>query len=1187
MLPPIPNPARPTRLSPRTRFAAAWLGWLLPLTFAFAGPDNTARAFRVPAGPASDALKQFAEQAQREILVPSDAVADVRTQRVFGDYPPREALDRLLAGTRLRALEAADTGGFVISPASSEPTGSADTSASSNPMKTKTKSTLAAIIGWFALGAATALPAQTPNANSATGTIEGRVSNPGTGENLELARITVEGVALETFTNADGQYRLAGVPAGAVRVRAFRTGVVAQTLTATVAPGQIATLNFSLAGFSARPASVASGDGAVKLDAFTVGASKEMDGSAIAINTQRFAPNVMSVVSADEYAAMTEGGIGELLKAVPGMAVNIGGGGEPYLLTMNGVPPSAVSVSVNGFSVANATAGTSRQVGIEQLSMNNISRIEVAFTPTPETTGSALAGTVNMVPRSAFERSKPTYTLTGYVALRDNERHFNSTPGPVRDPQPKIRPGLDFSAIVPVNSRFGFTFSASRSSVYTGADFIQRGYRGTALPTTALTAGTAVQAPDTTPDRPYLTDFAIGDQPKLTKRNSFGVTFDFKATPRDRLSLGFMRGFIDFYSNNRVLNFFVNRVAPGDFSSDAVRGSGGAGEIRLTNNIGVVGGRVYMPTLTYVHTGPVWRSEAGAGHSHSTRHNHNINDGHFNNTQARRQGVNIAYADINYLRPGTITVTDQATGAVVDPYAIGSYTLTTMNGSALEAADLQRSAYANLRRDIPGLPLTLKAGLDVRQVIRDTRTDTPTYTFLGANGTANNADDAAAPYRDDSFSQRIAPFGFPRIDWVSNSRLWDQWKERPQYFSLNEVGRYTANVAASKHAEEIISSAFGRGDLALFSGRLKLVGGLRAEQTNVTGQGQLVDLTRNYSRDAAGRVVTVASPTPADPNRRVPALINPAGTLAAAQLTNVDRGLRAEKEYLRLFPSLNAAYHLRENLIARAGYYWSVGRPDYVQYAGSLTLPDTEQPAGPSNFITVNNAAIKAWSARTAKVSLEYYFEQVGLFSVSAFRRDIENFFGATRFRPTAEFLSLYGLDPNIYDNYDVSTQYNVPTPVRMSGVDFSYKQALTFLPSWARGVQVYANASALTAKGDESNSFQGYVPRTVAWGVSLSRPRYNLQVKWNYNSPRRLAPVATGRGIEPGTYNWGSKRLLIDVIGEYYLSKRIALFANLNNVGDAPSDNEIYGPSTPVAAQFRQRINYGSLWTIGVKGSF
>ena len=1014
-----------------------------------------------------------------------------------------------------------------------------------------------------------------------TGTLEGRVSNPATGENLELARITVEGTALETFTDADGQYRLANVPAGPLRIRAFRTGVVAQTLTANVAAGQAATLNFSLEGFGGKPTGASATGGPIKLDQFTVGASKEMDGAAIAINTQRFAPNVMSVVSADEYAAMTEGGIGELLKAVPGMAVNIGGGGEPYLLQMNGVPPSAVPVSVNGFSVANATAGTSRQVGIEQLSMNNISRIEVAFTPTPETTGSALAGIVNMVPRSAFERSKPVYTLTGYVALRDHERTFRSTPGPVRDPQPKIRPGMDFSAVVPVNARFGFTVSASRSSVYTGADFIQRGYRGTALVTNGGTL------PDTTPDRPYLTDFGIGDQPKLTKRNSFGLTLDFKATPRDRLSLGFMRGFIDFYSNNRVLNFFVNRVAPGDFSPAAVRGSGGAGEIRLTNNIGVFGGRVYMPTLTYVHTGPVWRLEAGAGHSHSTRHNHNINDGHFNNSQARRQNVNIAYADINYLRPGTITVTDATTGAAIDPYAIGSYTLNTVNGSALKAADLQRSAYGSVRRDIPGLPLTLKAGLDVRQVVRDTRTDSPTFTFVGANGTANNADDAAAPYRDDSFSQRTAPFGFPRIDWVSNGRLWDQWKERPQYFTGNETTRYTSAVAASKHAEEIISSAYLRGDLTLLSGRLKLVGGVRAEQTNVKGQGQLVDPTGNYQRDSAGRVVTVASPTPADPNRRVPVLIATAGTLAAVQLTNIDRGLHAEKEYLRLFPSLNAAYNVRENLIARAGYYWSVGRPDYVQYAGSLTLPDTEQPAGPSNFITVNNAAIKAWSARTAKVSLEYYFERVGLFSVAAFRRDIENFFGATRFRPSAEFLGLYGLDPTTYDDYDVSTQYNVPTPVRMSGVDFSYKQALTFLPSWARGVQVYANASALTAKGDDSNSFQGYVPRTVAWGVSLSRPRYNVQVKWNYNSPRRQTPIALGRGIEPGTYNWGSKRMLIDVIGEYYVYKRIALFANLNNIGDAPSDNEIYGPSTPVLAQFRQRINYGSLWTIGVKGSF
>ena len=159
------------------------------------------------------------------------------------------------------------------------------------------------------------------------------------------------------------------------------------------------------------------------------------------------------------------------------------------------------------------------------------------------------------MPRSAFERSRPVVNVTAYMALRDNERSFHGTPGPVREPQPKIRPGLDVNAIVPVNDRFGFTVSASRSSVITEADFIQRGFRGTAL---ATNGGTL---PDTTPDHPYLTDFAIGDQPKLTKRNSFGVTLDYKLTHHDRLSLGFMRGFIDFYSNSHTLNFFVNRIA--------------------------------------------------------------------------------------------------------------------------------------------------------------------------------------------------------------------------------------------------------------------------------------------------------------------------------------------------------------------------------------------------------------------------------------------------------------------------------------------------------------------------------------------------------------------------------------------------------------------------------------------------
>jgi iron complex outermembrane receptor protein len=137
--------------------------WLLTFSWVLAGPDHTARPFRVPAGPASETLTLFAQQAQREILFPSEPVGDVRTPRLFGDYPPRDALDRLLAGTRLRALEAAETGGFVISPATVPPNNATDAPLSPKPMKPKDrKSPIAAIAGWFAFGTATAMPAQTP-----------------------------------------------------------------------------------------------------------------------------------------------------------------------------------------------------------------------------------------------------------------------------------------------------------------------------------------------------------------------------------------------------------------------------------------------------------------------------------------------------------------------------------------------------------------------------------------------------------------------------------------------------------------------------------------------------------------------------------------------------------------------------------------------------------------------------------------------------------------------------------------------------------------------------------------------------------------------------------------------------------------------------------------------------------------
>ncbi len=1004
------------------------------------------------------------------------------------------------------------------------------------------------------------LAAHTSAQTAATGTIEGRVANGRTGEYVERARVSVEGTTLETFTDNGGQYRLTNVPAGTARVRVFFTGAEPVTTSVVVATGGIARRDFEL------------GSSVVELSKFVVTSSKEMAGAAIAINEQRFASNIVNVVSAEEFGSVLENNVGDFLKFLPGITIDFIGGAARSI-SMGGVPPEYVPITVGGFDLSTVSGGgTTRNVDFHTISMNNIARIEAIHSPTPESPGSALAGSVNMVPRSAFDYARPSFSYSTFVMMRDNDRHFGPTPGPRWVRTRKIHPGIDFSYIKPVNDHFGFTLTGATTKQYTEEERSANTWRAGGSATTGTTAATAVtQYPDTTPDKPYLTDYVVEDGGKHTQRTSFGATIDYKFSPYDRVSLALDYALYDSPLNQRNVTFLVQRVNPGDFTTTFTHGQTGRGEIRTASQSRHHSRVKFMPMLTYRHSGPIWKAEAGAAVSHEELTFRSIDKGYMNNVTSIRQNVTVNFDDIFYLRPGRISVFDGTTGASVDPYNLNTYSLSTGNGTSSRTQDVKRSAFVNLRRDfdLHGLPLGLKGGLDVRQSIRDNRASTPSYTFAREN---------AAILLDEVFSERTAPYGFPKIQYVSTQEAYNYYRDNPGKVTVNDATLFTSQVNASKLAEEIISSAYLRGDLALLNRRLKLVGGLRIEQTNDDARGPLNDPTRNFQRDASGRVLRTANGTAL--------LINPAGSLAAVRLTSIDRGTHVKKEYLRLFPSLNASYNVRENLIARAAVYSSVGRPNFNQYAGAVTLPDAEAAPSNTNRITVSNAAIKAWSANTTKLRLEYYFEGVGQVSVGAFRRDFKNFFGSTTFPATPEFLALYDIDEATYGRYDVATQYNLPGKVRMTGCEFDYKQALRFLPHWARGVQVFANATVIRATGDDDANFSGFVPRSYNGGISLSREKFNVRANWNYRGLSRGDPV-TGRSIGPGTFNWTSKLLFMDLQGEYYLRKRFALFASFRNIGDATNDTQIFGPATPEVAQFRQRTTYGSLWSFGVKGSF
>jgi TonB-dependent receptor len=900
-----------------------------------------------------------------------------------------------------------------------------------------------------------------------------------------------------------------------------------------------------------------------------------MEGAALAINEQRFAPNMKEVVSTEEFGNVAEGNPAEFLKFLPGVSIDYTGGNARDI-SINGVPSDFVPVTVDGFGVATAAnLGTGRAVQSDMISINNLSRIEVSYSPTPDSEGSALAGSVNMVPRSAFERARPQFNGSTYIMMRDNARDFQKVPGPKPSPTRNVHPGFDFSYVAPVNKRFGYTVSGGYSTNYSPQDQSQLNWMGAG----AATNGNAF--PHTTPDRPYLTTYQFQDAPKVTTRRAFGATVDYKLTPHDRLTFAFQYSSFDGRFIVQQMSFNVVRVTAGNFSPEFTHGAAGAGNVQNVHQERNRFNRTYMPTFVWRHEGPIWKGDLGLGLSQQSDYNRDVEQGFFRNVTTRRTGVTVSFDDNFYLRPGRITVTD-AGGAPVDYNLLSNYAVISAASQRDATRDYKRTAYGSIRRDFhQAVPFTLKAGFNLRQNVRDMHDYTVNYNYVGPDGrgstTPVGSDDRAAPFLDPIFSARVMPYGFGKVEGVSNRKMWEAYVANPSHFTINQDSSYRENINNSKYAEEIVSALYLRGDVALLQRRLKLVGGLRAEQTNIKAQGPLTDPTRNIQRDPQGRPILGANGAP------LPITTNP---FEVAKLTLLERAKRSEKEYLRWFPSLNASYNLTESTIVRAAFSTSVGRPDFNQYAGALTLPDTTEPTGPGNRIVVNNAGIKAWSAQTVNVRLEHYFQGVGQVSVAAFRREFENFFGNTVFDATPEFLALYTLDPVTYGGYEVSTQHNIPGRVRMEGLQFNYKQALTFLPRWARGVQVFANASSQRAIADESANFAGYVPRTASWGVSLTRERWNVRTNWNYRGRQRQNPI-TGNSLEPGTFNWGSKRMYVDVLGEYYFYKRFAVYANLRNIGDATTDTERHGPSTPAHAQFRQRIDYAALWTFGVRGTW
>ncbi|MSU51298.1 MAG: TonB-dependent receptor [Opitutus sp.] len=1024
-------------------------------------------------------------------------------------------------------------------------------------------------------------------ASPAAGAIAGRVQNIATGQYLNNARVAVKDTDLAAFTDQTGTYRLSGVPSGPVVLEVFFTGLDAQQVPVTIRAGETHTQDVNLTSATRYGPDTS---GTVKLDSFVVASSRETDGTAIAINEQRFSANIKNVVAADAMGDIMDGNVGEFLKFMPGITAEYDrdSGGSVSSVSVRGFPTTMAVVSGDGLQMASTgnTVGTSRVFQFTQVSINNISRLEVTKVPTPANPADSMAGSIDMVSKSSFERKNAQLRYTFGVSGNPKTMSLQRVPHINDEKVFKVLPSFTFDYTLPVTKTFGLVLTGQSQNRFIEMEWVPRTFNATAAGTGASFA------------KPYLQSFQLIGVPRRNERNAAGIKADWRATPNGVLSFNLERTrWVSERANVSItLSPGTNAVptpatgVPLTFGDDFVSGATGRGSVALANG----GAGVHLPldtkvaSVRYRHDDGNWRVVAAFGGSTSGGGYNDIRYGRFRSLDiVNRVPVRVNFAKIDDVRPQSIQVFDN-NGREFDLNNFDNYQLNGATSQQRMVIDRLANARLDVRKSLPALsfPAAIQAGGLRRVQVRDARRENTAWTYNGPDGNPATAD-APTPYRMVNYVNQEENFGFRNMPWVSTFKAWQAYEANPTLFSKTTAQQTAEELFRRNNSEwlrEAVSAGYAQAEFGLFHHRLKVLTGVRYEKTDANGQGVRYDPNAAFVRAADGNFTHTA----AGAKIRKPEA-GAAGSLQELALTRQERGFRAANSYDGTYPSVHLTYQIRENLLARAAYAKTYGRPDFVNIVPNATIDETDfndnipDPDGIPGRITSRNTGLRPWTADNYDLSLEYYTEQGGLFSAGAFSKDIRDFFGATVKTATAADLVLLGLDPR-YVGWQVSTMFNQPGMARVSGVEFNLRHSLRPLGAWGRFFHGFVNGTKLRLEGDRDTDFSGFIPQSSNWGIDFNRKPFSVMAKWNHRGLQRLAKVVA---LGADAYEYSKARTRLDVNLDYQLRPNLFLYMSGQNVFDVPETLLRYGSQTPGYARVSQVLTTGVQLTLGIKGTF
>ncbi|KEQ17382.1 TonB-dependent receptor [Endozoicomonas numazuensis] len=137
-----------------------------------------------------------------------------------------------------------------------------------------------------------------------------------------------------------------------------------------------------------------------------------------ALNRQRAADNIITVVNADAIGQLPDANAAESLRRIPGVSVELDQG-EGRKVSVRGLSPDLNSVTINGVTVPSPDKDD-RSVNLDVVSSDLLESLEVTKSVTPDMDADSIGGSVNIKSLSAYDRDGFFYKLNAEGSKDDN-----------------------------------------------------------------------------------------------------------------------------------------------------------------------------------------------------------------------------------------------------------------------------------------------------------------------------------------------------------------------------------------------------------------------------------------------------------------------------------------------------------------------------------------------------------------------------------------------------------------------------------------------------------------------------------------------------------------------------------------------------------------------------------------------